>query len=76
MLYSDHLIDPSTADTLREEWLSYENDSNPLVSAEKDVKELRYGPELGKRAFDLKSLEAEDGARDEEYIDKDHEEDA
>lgn len=50
MLYNDHLIDPLTDDTLREEWLRDETDSNPLISAEKDVEESRYGSKLGSLA--------------------------
>lgn len=75
MLYNDHLIDPLTDDTLREEWLRDETDSNPLISAEKDIEESRYGAELGKRAFDLNGTEADDDTHDEEEINKDDKDD-
>lgn len=73
-LYNDHLVDPFT-EVQREEWLRDEVDSNPLVSVEKDVKESRYGAELGKRAFNLNDIETGDDTHDEEDINKDHEED-
>lgn len=51
MLYNDHLVDPLKSDMLREEWLRDETDSNPMISAERDIKESQYDAELGAAAF-------------------------
>jgi hypothetical protein len=75
MLYNDHSIDPSMND-VRDEWLSNEIDSSPLISPEeRDVTESRYGAELGKKAFDMSGMVDDDDTHDEEDIHKDHEDD-
>ncbi|MDB5187165.1 MAG: hypothetical protein JWM07_637 [Candidatus Saccharibacteria bacterium] len=55
-IYNDHLVDPFT-ETVREEWLTDETNSNPLVSAEIDTKESRYESELGSLAVHTKNHE-------------------
>lgn len=54
-LYIDHPID--TAEDLRDKWLSDEIKSNPLMSAEDDSMDLRYGSELGRFAVRTKRHE-------------------
>lgn len=64
MLYNDHLIDPLMSETLREDWLGDETNSNPLVSGEKDEEESRYGSKLGSLAVGLN--EGDESGNDEE----------
>jgi hypothetical protein len=64
MLYNDHLVDPLKSDSLREEWLRDETDSNPMISTERDIRESQYDSELGGVAF--KSAHREDSLMDDE----------
>lgn len=64
MLYNDHLIDPLVDETLREDWLGDETNSNPLGSGEKDEEESRYGSKLGSLAVGFN--EGEESGEDEE----------
>lgn len=74
MLYGDdHPIDPLANELKREEWLSREIDSNPLLATEmdmdeakQDVEETRYGSKLGSFTVGLNEGEesGEGGERD------------
>jgi hypothetical protein len=72
MLYGDdHPIDPLANELKREEWLSRETDSNPLIDAEmnmdeakQDIEETRYGSKLG--SFTVGLSEGEESGEDVE----------
>lgn len=74
ILYDDHLIDPLRTEMLREDWLSDETDSNPLISGEKDIEDTRYGSKLGSLAVGTNDLDRGDDSDSEDDQDLDPDE--
>jgi hypothetical protein len=78
MLYNDHLIDPLQDDKLREEWLLNETNSNPLISTDKDKKDIKeslYGAKLGSAAFKFTHRKHSHADNERQDVDEDEEQD-